>query len=501
MPRLRKSDSKSFVTFPSAIPQQFIIANAQDPALTEDHPLRAGWDRHDLGAVHLLASPDVRIVRCDLADGSLAGVFIGEPIDVAARRSVQGGVILPAPKSIDEIDAWVEEQIYRFSGTYLFVLAFAGVSRVYLDADGFMPLVYDPARRVAGSTAAAVYRRDDYLQKFDAELFDQLNILGGGSFPAGLTAHSGLKRLLCNFYLDLQAWTVRRHWPNGEFSHSPHPEQAARELGQAIRAGVDSYLQSGPSCIALTGGNETRLLLSLLTDSAQSLQFVCFRDAATARDCTIAERLARRFGLNLRYLRFPPVTDDEANEWMARIGYCAGEHRYRSKAGEALRGYRYFIGGLGGEIGRGFLWRPTDGDEPVSPTDIYKRLMLPPCPPAEKAVAEWFETVPAGHPLFLLDIAYLELRMCCWAAVQAYGTIGPHVHPMVSREIFTRMMELPPSWRRKSRWMRFLIEDSWPELLSIPINSLGSFREAVRSAKRVMRQPSLLARRWRKRYA
>jgi hypothetical protein len=72
---------------------------------------------------------------------------------------------------------------------------------------------------------------------------------------------------------------------------------------------------------------------------------------------------------------------------------------------------------------------------------------------------------------------------------------------MVSREIFTRMMELPPSWRRKSRWMRFLIEDSWPELLSIPINSLGSFREAVRSAKRVMRQPSLLARRWRKRYA
>lgn len=501
MPALRKSDSKSFVTFPTAIPQQFIIANAGHPTLIEDHPLRSGWERHDLGAVQLLASPDVRIVRCRLPDGTLAGVFIGEPIDVAARQAVRGDVVLPEPTSADAIDAWVEEQIYRFGGTYLFVLAFAGVRRVYLDADGFMPAVYDPDRRVAGSTAAAIYQRHDYLQKFDAELFDQLNILGGGSFPAGLTAHSGLKRLLCNFYLDLQDWAVRRHWPSGEFSHSAHPEQAARELGQAIRAGVDSYLQSGSTCIALTGGNETRLLLSLLRDSTPSLQFVCFRDAATARDCTIADRLAHRFGLNLRYLRFPAVTDDEANEWMARIGYCAGEHRYRSKAGEALREYRYFIGGLGGEIGRGFLWRPSDGDEPISPADIYKRLMLPPCPPAEKAVAEWFETVPAGHPLFLLDIAYLELRMCCWAAVQAYGTIGPHVHPMVSREIFTRMLELPPSWRRENRWMRFLIEDSWPELLSIPINSLGSIREAVRSAKRVIRQPSLLVRRWRKRFA
>jgi hypothetical protein len=501
MPGLRKSDSKSFVTFPTSIPQQFIIANAGDPALTEDHPLRSGWERHDLGAAQLLAAPDVRIVRCRLPDGTLAGAFIGEPIDVAAGQAVRGDAVLPAPTSADEIDAWVEEQIYRFGGTYLFVLASAGVRRVYLDADGFMPVVYDPDRRVAGSTAAAIYQRDDYLEKFDGGLFDQLNILGGGSFPAGLTAHSGLKRLLCNFYLDLEDWTARRHWPAGEFSHSAHPEKAARELGQAIRAGVDSYLQSGSSCIALTGGNETRLLLSLLRDSAQSVQFVCFRDAATARDCTIADRLAHRFGLKLRYLRFPPVTDDEANEWMARIGYCAGEHRYRSKAGEALREYRYFIGGLGGEIGRGFLWRPSDGDEPLSPADIYKRLMLPPCPPAERAVAEWFETVPASHPLFLLDIAYLELRMCCWAAVQAYGTIGPHVHPMVSREIFTRMLELPPAWRRENRWMRFLIEDSWPELLSIPINSLGSFREAVRSAKRVMRQPSLLARRWRKRFA
>jgi hypothetical protein len=253
--------------------------------------------------------------------------------------------------------------------------------------------------------------------------------------------------------------------------------------------------------MALTGGNESRLLLSLARGWARSIHFVCWYDKRRSRDRVISERLAAMFGLNVRFLQFPGVSEDEANEWMARTGYCAAENRYRYKITGLLDEFDRMIGGLGGEIGRGFFWRTGDGDRPMTAADIYRRLALPSHPDAEAAVAAWFRTLPTTEPLLQLDLAYLEVRMSCWASVSAYAAIGPRqVYPMVSRDVYTRMLTLPPEWRRNTRWFLKTIETNWPELLSVPINNLGPVREALRSLRRVIRQPSLVARRLKRRF-
>lgn len=455
------------------------------------------------GDLKLYCDEELPVIHCRFADGSTAGFMLGEPVDALNLRSIRGELTFDAaPDSSAAIDEWVEDHIYRYAGRFVFVLVSRGHRRIYLDAAGLLPVVYDRDRGIAGSTAAAVLAPEEFVDRFDGDLFAKMNILGGGWIPAGVTAHRGIDRLLCNFYLDLNDWSAHRHWPTGRIEEAADPLECARGVGATIRRTIAAYQAEGSLCMALTGGYETRLLLSLTRDLDQPIDFACFYSKRSDRDLILSRRLAVAFGLRLRTLRFPQVSNSEADQWMARAGYCIGENRRTFAVTRDLGDFDYFGGGVAGEVGRGFFWRPADGTAPLDSSAVYKRLGLAPCEQVEEAVRRWFDTLPANDPLLVLDLAYLELRVCCWASVQAYSAVGPnHVYPMVSRTAFRGMLSLPPSWRRDDEWLRLVIQESWPELLTVPVNSLGPVRETIRSAVRAARQPSLIVRRWRKRFA
>lgn len=493
--------SRLFVNFPEALPGQFIFFDRSQVRASDLEPLRDGWSRVQIGNFEIHRAPELPIVRCRGDDGEVVGFFLGYPIDFDAATAVSTELVLPSALiSSGGLGHWVEQHIYRFAGRFVFVLTWQGHSRVYLDAAGSLPVVYDADARLVGSTAGAIYGPQEFIERFDDGIFDRLNLLDGGWFPGRLTAHRGLQRLTCNFYLDLESWQPQRHWPS-DMKHNPDPDAASLMLGEEIRKGVRAYLALGSCCMALTGGHETRLLLSTVRNSVQSMTFFCLSETEPGRDQVISSRLARRFGLRLRFIQFPEVTDQEAIDWMARTGFCAAEHRYRYKGVKQLNEFNYCIGGSAGEVGRGFFWRPGDGARPLTAPEIYSRLGLPSCLAAEKAVADWTATLPTKDPLLQLDLAYLELRMSCWFAVQTYGSIGPkQAYPMISRRVFRRMLEVPPSHRRANEWILCVIRSFWPELLTVPINSLGPFREAVRTIVRAVRRPSLVARRLRRRF-
>lgn len=495
------SHSRSFVNFPEAIPGQFILFDREHPATSGVQSPRDGWSRDDVDGVRVFRSPELPLLRCRNGRGDLIGFFIGHPVDFEAASAIVDDVSLAdPPEDVAAIDAWVEEQVYRFAGRYAFVLTWKGATRLYLDAAGSLPVVYDSDACLAGSTAGAIYSRDEFLKRFDGDLFDRMEILGGGWFPAALTPHQGLQRLLCNFYLDLKTRSTHRHWPI-EIRQSADGPSASIRAGEEIRRGVMAYHRLGSCCMALTGGHETRLLLSTVREFRDSTEFFFLSDAAGGRDRIITARLAREFGLKLRVIPFPEVSDDEAVQWMARTGYCAGEHRYRYKAIQQLAEFDYCLGGSAGEVGRGFFWRAGDGSGPLDAQQIYTRLGLPPCPAAEQAVADWANTLPTADPLLQLDLAYLELRMSCWFAVQTYGSVGPkQAYPMISRQVFARMLEVPVDYRRGNRWILDVIRAFWPELLNVPINNLGRVRETVRLVRRAVGQPSLVVRHLKRRF-
>ena len=491
------------IVFPSSTPRQFAIVREQGTGRPEAFSPPSSWAVRSFEDVKLFSDKGIPVIDCRFADGTTAGFMLGEPVDLLDPRPIEGQLTFEKPiDSQTPVDEWIEDQIYRYAGRFVFVLIAAGHRRIYLDAAGSLPVVFDREMRIAGSTAAGLLEPAEFLDRFNRELFGTMNILGGGWIPAGLTAHRGIDRLLCNFYLDLDGWSVHRHWPTRQFDEAANPAQCALTIGEIIQRTIAAYCARGSVCMALTGGYETRLLLSLTKSLRRAVDFVCFYSRRSDRDLVLSQRLARHFGLRFRTLKFPPVSFAEANEWMARAGYCIGENRNTFAVTRELADFDYFGGGVAGEVGRGFFWRPADGERAINAEAVYRRLGLPPCKIVEEAVRSWFATLPCHDPLLVLDLAYLELRVCCWASVQAYSAVGPrHVYPMVSRAAFSGMLSLPPSWRRDDDWLRLVIDANWPELLTVPVNSLGPVREAIRSAVRVARQPSLIVRRWRRRFA
>jgi hypothetical protein len=90
----------------------------------------------------------------------------------------------------------------------------------------------------------------------------------------------------------------------------------------------------------------------------------------------------------------------------------------------------------------------------------------------------WRDTLPALPLSTLLDFAYLEHRVGCWAAPHLYGAapFSINLTPFSHREIFDAMLRLPFAYRRSRALAGDIISAVWPELLALPYNEYPGMR-------------------------
>ena len=336
-----------------------------------------------------------------------------------------------------------------------------------------MPLVFDPASRVAAATTGLLLDDDGYRRRFERTRHEHLNILRDGWFPAGLTDHQGIVRQLVNHRLDLATMRQQRHWPGAQIATTDDPAGAVAETCRTSRAVIDAMRAKGDAVFGLTAGNETRVLLAICRDIAPEITFTTVDALETQLDITRATEIAGRFGLQHRRLPVRMATEAHARTWHARTGHTVGRpnmwrHRTVAPLGEA----RAFIAGLGGEIGRAFFWRASDTVETeIGPETIVARFGMPPHACVSEAVARWHPSVAPFDAFLRLDLAYLELRVGCWGFASAYANPAVfNMNPMISRCAFQAMLSLPPDWRRENRMITEAIAQHSPELLDLPIN-------------------------------
>src|SRR5690606_15535351 len=140
--------------------------------------------------------------------------------------------------------------------------------RVYLDADGSRSLVYDPVDQRAAATTMTLLDEQEYWSRLRTDLHRRLGVDQAGWFPAGLTAHDGIRRLTCNHYLDLDRWTVHRHWPRAEIDPVDDPAPAFDAMLGRIRKMIGVLRAGGDVQLALTAGIDSRFILSALGPAA-----------------------------------------------------------------------------------------------------------------------------------------------------------------------------------------------------------------------------------------
>ena len=451
------------------------------PQLAEviDHPV-GGWTLQAFAGAPV--SPVVN------GQGERIGLLVGTAIDHATRTLADGARRLDLPADPLRRDRAIEDFLYRMGGSWLCVLVVAGLERVYLDANGTLSLVYDPATRSAASTAGLLLDDAAYSARFDRARYASLDVDGEGWFPSGLTAHTGIRRLLCNHYLDLASWQPVRHWPTNDFAQSGDTDASAYRVAAIVRAQAEALLARGKVVVALTGGNETRFLLAAYKPLIKNLTFVTVAAPSTERDVVLAKGLAERFGLHHIVLPLQEATPAERDSWAYATGHCVTGPNLASHPTirPLAQRYDFFLGGLGGEIGRAFFWRATDTPDMALPVaDLVPRFGMPADELVTAATAEWLTGVKRFNALTQLDLAYMELRMSAWSAAQTYAqSFVNHLHPLIAREIYSLMLNLPPMAKRNNLLIKSAIAQSWPELAGIPINRYGDYRDLLHTMLR-----------------
>lgn len=485
---------------PKKFPRQFVIYPR-----SARRPLTVPESFHDHASENLIcaACPSLPVVPLCDRSGQKIGIILGDPIELSEARFVRHAIQLTTDAEAD-VESAIEDLFVRLGGSFIIVLDGFGRQHTYLDACGSMSLVFDPATQTAAATTGLLLGDDAYKNRFDHSLYVHLNILRDGWFPGGLTAHTGIHRQLVNHRLDFATLRQARHWPRAPIAIDDDPKRTVAKICTATRAAIDAMRAEGPVTFGLTAGNESRMLLAICRDIAGQLNFATVNGPESTLDMLCAEALSLRHGLNHHRLPVVYASDDEAHEWHALTGHCMGGDNIRThKSALAMAGKGAFAGGLGGEIGRGFFWR--SGDDPQTTIDtqsLVGRFGMMPHPRVTEAVAKWHPSVAAFDPFLQLDLAYIELRMGCWAFAQAYAMPEVfHTNPMISRAAFANMLSLPPDWRRDGLMVEEAIRRHWPELLELPINRYGDYRDTLRLVRRAIRHPHLVAKKARKLFA
>ena len=182
------------------------------------HPLdlwqyRISSDKADgaypIGEFWLNVGPELPVTRVTDSNGVEIGFIIGFAIAIEASEILKDTWVAPVLYD-DPIDGLAETLLWALGGRYIWVATLGEHTRIYPDAGGQVTCVFDPELKIAGATALSLMDDATYDARLNQSLFHELGVDGEGWFPAGLTAHHGLLRLLPNHFLDLADWKAKR---------------------------------------------------------------------------------------------------------------------------------------------------------------------------------------------------------------------------------------------------------------------------------------------------
>lgn len=438
--------------------------------------------------------------KIDVSDksGRRIGILLGLVIDTDSRSLVSEEYVIDA--HIDEytdIDDLVEKYFYRLAGSFALIIATDSVRRLYLDANGTKSVVYDADARVAASTAAlAILDASSYSRRLNMSLRRALQVDGEGWLPAGLTAHEGLERLTCNHFLDLDRWLPVRHWPRREIVRDEAAQPALDVILDEIHRTIETLTTDGEIYIALTAGYDSRLILAGSRKLLDRICFVTVDAPGSHLDCQRAREMARRFGLKHRILPYIEANADQIDIWQRRVSHSVSGANLKLHPSVKPLERKIFVGGAGGEIGRGLLWLGSTDSTKLDAEGIIERLKLPWNQILIDRINVWLKDLEGFNSLFVLDLAYMELHVSSWSFTQAYTL--PHsrqVNPLISRRIYSAMLSVPVSSRRNNGLAVEGIRLAWPELLEFPFNRFGDWRDPYAKIYSAIRDPG---RAWRK---
>ena len=465
--------------------EQFVLSPSVD--------VPDGWVARRLAGWHLAHHPTLPVI--DVVDPAIddpgdtpVGWLLGYPITPEGRLLGNGATVALPGDPADLAD--------DIGGRFVMIITRDGDAAIYPDAVGSYSSVYCPSLRIAASTTALIPYESTTTDRH--ELIDQLGIpWTNGTFPMGMTVRHGVERLLPHHHVDLREWTMVRHGPRRRYERGElSVEETADRIATIVRRQIGAVMDHIPCYLPLTAGNDSRMLLACTRQRSHELALYTadIADLGGADDVATAATIAQHLGLDHERVPIQRPTPDDVDLWLHRTGFSVGERRglEATTTYRALERSRARLNGQVGDFARNVYRLPTDDpdtrltaerlaiQQASNHDDDYRASVRPGkirfslSSEVLGYVERWMQGVDETDALRVLDLAYLEKVVACWAGVWVYAEyFGPGftIFPMCHSEVTALIMGLPDEVRREGTFNRRVIERQWPELLDVPVNT------------------------------
>jgi hypothetical protein len=435
----------------------------------------AGWT--------LAAHRTLRVRAIEGAAGRHVGWLLGEAIDERGEP-VGTGVRLAGADAAEAAQRWCDEH----GGRFAVVLVGGAKPRLYLDAAGSLATVFSGRRRAAGSTVTLLLAGEPGHPYFQLDTESYPSGRPNKYFPAGLTAATDVERVLPNHYLDLRRWEAARYRPVPPVEPVDTTDRRATDrlvegivelIGANLRGAVSV---AGRAYLPLTAGRDSRVV-AVAARRAGLLDTVTFvtldrRKIPTddALDVGVARAIAQRWRLSHQVLPVPRGGEGAGKlEYLLRIGF-SGSHGKRRDFYEACRDGldpgAAWVTGFGGEVGRARYWPPGhESTWTLTGRALTTLIRQPPEARTIQAMERWRHGMTERHPCTIVDLAYWEHRLGCWASPHLYGAAPFALNLMAfnHRRILESMLRLPVAHRREQQLCTQVCRRWWPGLLDYPM--------------------------------
>lgn len=468
------------------LPGQFIL-------LQDSQYVPVSWHIRQKECWLLATHPSLPVIDIFSKDAIHLGWLLGYPISLDAQL-INDNAVFQFNFNHYQIRHNIETCLYEFGGRFLAIFITDTINSVYLDPCGSLAVVYSLEQPIIASTTTLIPFPGE-VNDYNNDLIEKLGMPASNKwYPAGLTPRKRSRRLLPNHFLDLDNFQESRHWPESStMKINPDINKPVKSIIKLIKNNIHAVAKSFPLHIALTGGRDSRLLLACAKELANSIVFFTISDQAAVIDCHLASKIAQRFHLNHRLLSVESATAAQLDDWLYRSGSCVSGRVWQNhQTMRHLDVNRAVLLGLAGELGRGVYRRKGDTEyTQLTPEEILKRLRIPPEGEILATMRDWWAEIAHFNAYTILDLTLIEQRLGCWGGPQHYGRIRtntPLLFPFCHRHLFELMLQLPHEYRQQKQLTIDILEQEWPELLSLPFNHFTGIRAYTHSVSKAFKK-------------
>ena len=452
----------------------------------------SSWTHSTFNEYHIYVEKSLEFTKCENKDikASLLGYWINpEKPDLSNKEILDN--LIDSCNSLNELF----EFVYNLSGRFVLVYSLKNETYILSDASGFRCVFYSKIKSNKYFTSSiALLKTIENIQEKESlkKYYKSDHYLHTPTYMwhSGYTFFEGVEHLVPNHYLDARHLSQIRFYPNTQNiikNEANEIEKIENEIAQLLKSSIQSLHNRKPIALALSAGNDSRVLISLMKNISKRVLFwISYRSKKEA-DYFVPKKI-----LEYYQLKFLPIKNKMPtksfkkfyfdNTVMAHEIWCEFNFSKLEKFPED----HIVIRGAAAESARNYYYPNYSSKHPEKITMDYlctiPNLSFLKIPDLQLDFKKWLDSMRKIEDELdykTLDFLFWEHREGSW---QAQNQLESDYHfevfvPYNNRKILDLMLKLPNNLRDKKdpKLYKNIISKNWAELNSFAINPKDKF--------------------------